>query len=352
MGQHGTGAGLRRVVGVARIVVAVPILLVGQPVHASEIGHFAAGLISIRDYVMPPEPGVYTSVYNYYYTTDRLNDSHGHKIDSITLGPGARPGLTVDAKVDIDVFVTVPSLLWVSPWKVLGARYGAYIAPSFANSSVGASLAVETGRAIDPDTSSAGVGDLYVQPVWLDWGLPNWDFALGYGFYAPTGRYDVDKVDFPIIGDRTVEDSGNIGLGYWTHQFQGAIAWYPWEHRGTAVTAAVTYEINSDKDGFDYTPGERLSLNWGISQYLPLTGDKSVLAEIGPAGYSQWQITDDSGSDAPSSDVRDQTHAVGAQLGLTVVPWNAALNFHYFHELASDDRFQGDILGLNLAWRW
>jgi hypothetical protein len=77
-----------------------------------------------------------------------------------------------------------------------------------------------------------------------------------------------------------------------------------------------------------------------------------VLAEIGPAGYSQWQITDDKGSDAPSSDVHDQTHAVGAQLGLTVVPWNAALNFHYFHEFSSDDRFQGDVFGLNLAWRW
>jgi hypothetical protein len=26
---------------------------------------------------------------------------------------------------------------------------------------------------------------------------------------------------------------------------------------------------------------------------------------------------------------------------LTYVPWNAALSFHYFHEFAATDRFQG-----------
>lgn len=350
MGKRWTGVARRA--WFAAGIGAWTILGSGAPAGAGEIGHFASGLVNIRDYVMPAEPGVYTSIYNYYYTTDRLNDADGHAKDSITLSPGPGPGLEIETDVDVDVFVTVPSLLWVSPWEIFGARYGAYIAPSFANSSVGASLEIETGRGVDPANSAVGFGDLYVQPLWLDWTRKNWDFALGYGFYAPTGRYDVDTIDFPVIGSQKVEDADNIGLGYWTHQFQGAIAWYPWEHRGTAVTAAVTYELNGDKKGYDFTPGSRVSLNWGISQYLPITADKSVLVEVGPAGYSQWQVSDDHGSDAANPDVHDQTHAVGGQLGLTVVPWNAALNFHYFHEFASDDRFQGDVLGLNLAWRW
>src|SRR5262245_31399308 len=82
----------RRAGGVAGIALVLPLLLVGEPAQAGEIGHFAGGLISIRDYVMPPNPGVYTSIYNYYYTTDRLNDSSGRKIDSITLSPGPGPG--------------------------------------------------------------------------------------------------------------------------------------------------------------------------------------------------------------------------------------------------------------------
>ena len=326
-------------------------MLSGSPAGASEIGHFAGGLLNIRDYVMPPKPDLYMSVYNYYYTTKRLNDSHGRRIDSVTIGPDPGPGVTIATDVDVDVFVTSPSILWVSPWTVLGARYGALVAPSFANSSVGAALAIETGRGINPDTSTAGLGDIYVQPVWLDWSLPHWDFALGYGFYAPTGRYETETATFPTIGDQKVEDSDNIGLGYWTHQFQGAVAWYPWESRGTAAIGALTYEINGKKDDFDFTPGQRLTLNWGVSQYVPLTDDKAVMAELALVGYSHWQITDDTGSDA-SSDVHDQAHAIGAQLGVAIVPWNAALNVHYFHEFASVDRFQGDVIGLNLSVKW
>ena len=40
---------------------------------ADEIGHYAPGVINIRDLAMP-EPGLYGAVYNFYYTTDRLND--------------------------------------------------------------------------------------------------------------------------------------------------------------------------------------------------------------------------------------------------------------------------------------
>ena len=82
---------------------------------------------------------------------------------------------------------------------------------------------------------------------------------------------------------------------------------------------------------------------------MPLTADHTLLLEIGPAGYSQWQLTDDTGSDARNPDVHDQVHAVGGQLGLTYVPWNAVMNFHYFYEFAAKDRFQGQSLGLNFA---
>jgi hypothetical protein len=111
----------------------------------------------------------------------------------------------------------------------------------------------------------------------------------------------------------------------------------------------LTYEIHHEKQDFDLTPGQDLSLNWGISQYLPLMGRQCLLLELGPAGYSQWQLTDDTGRDARNGDVHDQVHAVGGQIGLTYVPWNSALNFHYFYEFAAEDRFQGQALGLSLA---
>jgi hypothetical protein len=316
--------------------------------HGGEIGHYAPGLINIRDLAMPA-PGFYSVLYNYFYLSNRLNDGDGDEITSVTINPRGGPGVTLNVDVDLDIYVLAPALLWVSPRKLLGAKYGAFITPSFANSSVGAALATVTGRGVDAETSQFDVGDLFVQPFWLGWSLRHWDIAVGYGFYAPIGQYDTSTVTLRSGATVTAEAADNIGLGFWTHQLQGAVTWYPWAHKATAVLAALTYEIHGDKEDFDLTPGQNFTLNWGISQFLPLRKDQKLLLEAGVAGYSSWQITDDSGSDARNPNVHDQVHAVGGQLGLTYVPWVASLNMHYFGEFAAQDRFQGQVFGVSVA---
>lgn len=315
--------------------------------RAGEISHFNGGIENIRDYLVP-EPGVYGVVYNYFYTTDRLNDNNGNKVNSVTVNPGPGPGLTLGVDVNVDMYALVPAVIWVTPWKILCAKYGAYIAPSFANTSLGASLDTARGRGGSVDSSSFGVGDLYVQPVWLGWTLDHWDWALAYGFYAPIGKYDTKTVTFPGGGAVKLESPDNIGLGFWTQQFQGAMAWYPWTNKATAVTAVLTYEYNMKKKDFEIRPGQYATLNWGISQYLPLSKSKNLLLEVGPAGYDSWQITEDSGGDARNPSNRLQVHGVGGQVGLTYVPWDLEFNCHGFYEYAAENRFQGASFGVNL----
>jgi len=327
---------------VAALFSSIPV------VQAGEIGHFAPGVLNIRDFAMPA-PGVYGVIYNYGYMTDQLNDPDGNEIDAVTIQPGPGPGATIDVDVDVDVYALAPTLIWVSNHRFLGAQYGAYVSPSFNNTSIGASLSTQTGSGRDAEGSQFAVGDLFFQPLWLGWARTNWDFATGYGFYAPIGKYDTETFTLPVIGPRTVEATDNIGLGFWTHQLQGAAAWYPWADKRMSVATALTYEIHGEKEDFDLTPGQNLTLNWGVSQYLPLKKDQTLLLEVGPTGYSSWQVTEDSGSDAANPTAEDQVHAIGVQVGVTHVPWNTALNFHYFNELAAEDRFQGESIGLNLA---
>jgi hypothetical protein len=71
------------------------------------------------------------------------------------------------------------------------------------------------------------------------------------------------------------------------------------------------------KDDFDLTPGDVRSLNWGVSQFLPLREDQSLLLELGIAGYGSWQVGNDSGNDAASPALKDEVQAVGFQFGLT-----------------------------------
>lgn len=329
-------------------VFALSLMATSLGARAAEIGHFNGGFLNIRDYFVPAEPGVYAALYNYYYTTDRLNDRHGDEISTVTLSPGPGPGIPVSLDVDVDLYAVSPAVIWEPDVKLLGARYAALVAPSFANASVSAALSIGSRIGGDADNASFDIGDMLVQPLWLGWSTDHFDVSAAYGFYAAVGKYDSNLRTVPVLGTVRVEDADNIGYGFWTHQLQGAVAWYPFDHKGTAVTSALTYENHRDKEDFDLQPGEHLTLNWGISQYVPLTGDQHLLLEIGPAGWSGWQISADSGSDA-SNNNRDRVHAVGGQLGLTYVPWSLAVNFHGFYEYYTRDRFQGASLGLSLA---
>lgn len=330
--------------------VIVALALGSGAAQTAEIGHFAPGVLNIRDFAMP-EPGFYGVLYTYAYTTDRLNDADGHEVDSVTIRPGPGPGVTLNLDVSVDAYAIAPTLIWVSDAKILGAKYGAYVSLSFGNTSLGAALATATGSGRRAEESQFGLGDLFVQPLWLGWSKEHWDFALGYGLYAPTGEYDTGQVTLPVVGTVTVEAADNIGLGFWTHQFQGAANWYPWADRRMAVVSALTYEIHEKKEGFDLTAGDVLTLNLGVSQYLPVRKDQSLLLEIGPGAYGSWQVSGDSGA-AATSTVKDEVMAAGIQIGLTHVPRNQALNFHYFHEFSSKDRFQGESIGLNYAMKF
>ena len=307
------------------------VLIALQTAEAGELGHFAPAVPNIRDYPMPA-PGFYYVQYHDYYTSDTFRDRFGDRLDS---APSPLGG-TIDLDSNLDVFAFMPTPVWVGDFDVLGGHLGAFLSIPFTNPNAQVALATELGFGVDLEESSFGLGDLFVQPVWLGWSWQHWDAAIAYGFYAPTGRYDGGAND-------------NLGLGYWTNQFQATGAWYPSENRATALVATGTYEISTDQQDADLRPGDRVTLNLGVSQYLPLSSDRRWLVELGVAGHGQWQIERDSGSDASSFLGRDHIYAVGPQLGIVQTEWKANLMLRWQHELGAQSRFEGDWIGLTIA---
>ncbi len=331
---------------ILQVTIAAVLLALAGSARAADAGHFNGGLIDIRDYFVP-DPGFYGVVYNYFYKTDRYNDQNGNQINTVTVSPGPGQGVPVDVSFNLNMYALVPVVIWVSPWKILGAKYSAYAAGTFANANVDNAIYTAGGFGGSGSAASFGVGDPFFQPVWLGWTLPHWDFEAGYGFYAPLGKYSTKTLTIPG-GSFTIPASDNIGLGYWTQQAQAGAAWYPWTNHATAVTAVMTYEYNSPQQGTEVHQGQNLWLNWGISQYLPLTKDQKLLLEIGPAGYYEWQISDTTGSLTQSPSARTHVGAIGGQIGLTYAPWNLVLDFHGFYEYYADTRVQGSTFGINL----
>jgi hypothetical protein len=315
---------------------------------AGEVGHFVPGVSNIRDFAVP-EPGFYGAIYNYSYFTSTLNDAQGNKISSVTLGPGA--GVKLNVNVDVSAYALAPTFIWVTKKKVLGAKYASLITPTFTNASLNGLITGANTAGLGLKAGQFNLGDLYVQPVWLGWAGKHYDAAYSYGFYIPTGKYKINTVTVPGVGSARIEALDNTGLGFWTNQNQGSLYIYPWADKRLAIQNTLTWEINQKKRGFDLTPGQILTYNWGLSQMLPLKKDLSLLAEIGPAGYNSFQVSDDSGSAAGNPAVHDHVSAAGLQVGVTLPKRSMVLNFHWFHEYSAVDRFQGDAIGLNFIFK-
>jgi len=319
--------------------------------YAGEIGHFAPGAFNIRDFVLP-DAGFYWGVYNYGYRTTRANDANGNKIGSLTLTGAGGQTNTANLDVDISVYALSPFVMWVSGWKVFGARYGAMLNPTFSNASINGLVSIGNRTARSVSTGGFGIADTYVQPVWLGWTGKHYDVSYAYGFYMPTGTYKTAIVTLPVIGSVQTQSAANTGSGFWTNQNQGALYIYPWSDQRLAVENALTWEIHRKKRNFDLTPGQDLTWSWGVSEYFPLTKDENLLLEAGSTGYSSFQVSNDAGQDATNAAVHDSVHALGVQVGVTSVKRAITLNFSWLHEYSSVDRFQGNSINLNFAARF
>jgi hypothetical protein len=311
----------------------MPLMIIAGAGQATggELGHYMPGVANIRDFVVPPEPGNYLALYNLLYTTDTYKNRNGDTVDTISIGPA-----TFDVDANIDAYAIQPTFIWVSPKEVVGASYAAYIGIPLVNTSIQASLSNTTRFGIDIDPWQWNLGDIFFKPVWLGWNSAHYGITAGYGIYIPSGEYTDGAED-------------NTGLGFWTQEFQVGVTWYPWDHQGTAAMMTGTYEIHTEKDGAEITPGDRFSLDYGVSQYLPINAAQTLLLEIGVSGYGQWQVDEDSGADVRQAlVVKDQTHGFGGQIGLASIPLNGSLTFRYLKEYNAEARFEGDLFALTV----
>lgn len=322
-------------------IVAVLIVSI-QPAHAQVVspvqgGHYSAAIANIRDRATPP-PGLFVLWYNAYAGSTTFIDKDGNEFTSIRLDQ-IHAGLPmIDVSLDLSAVASIPNVFWASHFTVLGgARYMAGVSINYVSADV--SVITERGGIIIDTTytrtaggKSSGFSDMLVIPVGLSWELEKTDLSFFYGFVAPTGSYETGS-------------DANVGLGFWTHQFQGFGYFYPAEGKSTALMLGLTYELNSTIKDADVTPGNRFSLEWGVSQYL------TDRFELGIQGGHNWQISDDRGSDVywdPTVYDRKSTLAFGANYW----PWKDRLSvaLKYGFDFGARQRFKNNTWFLNIVF--
>ena len=311
--------------------------LQAQVVSPLQGGHYSPVVKNVRDMANPP-PGLFFLWYNVYFSSDKYIDKDGNEFSSIRLDQIHQALPNIDVSLDLKGFTSIPALFWVSPFTILGgANYMAGISPSFI--SADASIITERGGIVTDTTitrrvdgKNSGFSDLFVAPIGLSWGWTRLDATFLYGFYAPTGKYEVGS-------------SEALGLGFWTHQFQGYGYFYPLPDKSTAIMLALTYEANGKIEDTDVDPGDRLSLEWGIDQFL------SEQFQVGVQGGHNWQVRDDTGGDVYwDATVHDRKSTVA--FSAAYWPWKQRLqlNLKYGFDFAVRQRFKQDTWLLNFVF--
>jgi hypothetical protein len=182
--------------------------------------------------------------------------------------------------------------------------------------------------------NAGGFGDIALLPLGLGWTFGNIDLAFFYTVYAPTGRYETGAAD-------------NIGKGYWTHQFQAPLYFYLKE-KSTALLVLPTFETNGKVEDSDVRPGNRLTIEYGISQYVTSWLELEILN-----GHN-WQVGDDQGDDVWWREtplyVQDQTSTVS--FGVGVWPWAGRLNVRlkYAMDYGTKQRYKSNFWSLSVIF--
>ncbi|HTE23284.1 SphA family protein [Flavitalea sp.] len=280
----------------------------GKAVSPILTGHYLPGIINIRDFANPsPANGLIALDYNIFLSGDKFFGKDGEQVTKIT-GPS---GTSIDLNVDLNGYLNTPFPVWVSKFKILGANYLAGATVGY--STISTNTAYASIGQIDSFHQSgnvtgkvSGFSDMGIMPIYLSWGLDQFDITAGYMFYAPTGKYEPGG-------------SENIGVGYWSHIFQCFGYYYPMKIKGEtskalAIMLASTYELTSKIKNADVNPGNRFYLDYGINQYL------TTKFSLGVFGGNSWQVSEDKGSQVYwKTNVKDKVSVFGFELGYW--PW-------------------------------
>lgn len=283
-------------------------LLIPVSLMAAANNHYSNGVEGLKASTIAP-PGFYYRMYNYYYDADTMMDKSGNE---------------VPIDFDVQAFAMANRFVWVTEKAFLGGNIfmDATIPLVSSDLSIGA-------FGIDDDQQ--GLGDINIEPFGLSWHGKRYDAAFGLSVYLPTGDFDL-------------AEPASVGKGYYTFMTTLGGTLYLDEAKTWAASVLGRYEIHSDRDGDDFTPGDDFHFEWGISKNL------AKIFDVGLAGYCQWQVTDDSGSDAVNKDVHDRVFAVGPEVSVFIPPVKSFLNLRVLKEFDARDRSEGTVAAMTLTY--
>lgn len=258
------------------------------PLHAGADGHYTPGVEGLQAATVPP-PGMYYAAYLVDYNMDSFRAPGG----SSNL-PGHNRG-TVTAVAN--------RLAWITRHQFLGANYGMEVLVPIARTSL-------TLNAAGVSDSRSGIGDIYLGPLVLGWHGPQWDASAAAGFWLDNG---------------STSHPASPGKGFKGTMLTGGLTYYFDAAKTLSASGLMRFERNGKNDA-GLRPGNQVSLEWGLARNFGTV-------QAGLVGYSQWQVSDDSGPGASSD--RASRHAIGLGLDYPIPSAGVFLKGAIYQEVSA-----------------
>ena len=293
-------------------------LLAGVAV-AGDTEHYVNGVEGLKCASVPP-PGIYFRNYEVWYHATQVKDPNGDNL--FIPDPGTRPGFKVD------VLATVNRGIWVTD-KIkdyIGCDYGVHgLVPVISEH-------LEMSR-LGVDDTSTGVGDLMFSPVLLSWHKKRFDLSFDYELYIPTGDRHQPR------------NLASLGKEFWTNLFTFGGTVYMDEKKTWTFSLLSRYEIHSEQHNTHVTPGNDFHFEWGVGKAF------KEGFEVGPVGYCQWRVTNDTGPGATEFS-RNRVYAAGVEGNYMIKSIGLGVVLRWEREFAARNRSEGMITTLNFNKRF
>ena len=306
-------------------------LLLAMPVlQASAQGHYMGSSFNPNDYFAPPS-GFIVPLY-YSYANMNFHNASGSRSDQvINPVPGDPTTLSIEQNVRTNAFIAM--VLYGGRKKVVNADWGFLVLPTANNPTANLALdyySTRTGSGTASiSTSSWGLGDLYVQPLWLSWTRTKWTYGLAYGAWLPVGKYSPGSAE-------------NVGLGYASHNVRVAV-----KRKLSATWSASlvnTLEINHKQEGVDFQEAPHNTVDAGAYHTFKQGH------ELGFFGHWTTQMGDDKGTQG--SFVSDRMFGIGCYGSYWIKPYKFGVLARVTQNFGITDRFGGTTfsVGINLLF--
>ena len=274
---------------ITKNAVALAALAALLPFAAHAEGHYVPGVEGIQAASAPP-PGMYYLGYLVNYDIDSFR------------APGTSDNLPGHNSGTVTALAN--RFVWMTGQKLLGADYGVEAIVPVMRTSL-------TINAAGVSDSRTDLGDIYVGPLVLGWHGQQWDAVAAAGIWLDNG---------------STSHAASGGKGFKSTMLTGGMTYYFDAAKTISASGLMRFERNGKNDA-GFRNGNQISLEWGVAKNFGAV-------QAGVVGYSQWQVSDDSGVGASRD--RSSRHAIGAVVVYPIMSAGVFLKGALFKEVRAE----------------